>query len=132
VPTNRLPKAARRIFGLRNRLLQQLGWLDYRDYLESETWATIRARKLEAWPTCYSCGRPANEIHHQAYTREALLGEADYLLWTVCAPCHRAAEVVKGHRVKLPPAATSGRLKQWRMRRIKASTLWNRLTFASA
>ena len=94
----------------RNLLLAELGFKDYKAYLRSRLWKSIRARKLETNPECYVCdrdeGNAVMQVHHSAYTRENLLGESPEHLWSLCARCHKWIEITRGGYKRNPTDAT--------------------------
>jgi hypothetical protein len=73
--------------------LQALGFKDYQEYLNSDTWERVRGRKLELHPDCLLCKKPATQVHHLAYSKPALTGKRWQLLVSLCRACHRAIEV---------------------------------------
>jgi 5-methylcytosine-specific restriction endonuclease McrA len=77
----------------RNKLVKQLGFKGYRDYLDSETWQTIRGRVLERdQEACHVCGKKASQVHHRRYDIETLTGRSlDYLV-SLCGCCHYRSE----------------------------------------
>lgn len=78
----------------RNKLLSELGFKDYRDYLSSEWWKTIRRiiLKRDAF-SCRGCGKhQCNEVHHFTYNKSSLLGAAPECLITLCRDCHQQIE----------------------------------------
>jgi hypothetical protein len=77
----------------RDRILRELGFEAYADYLASELWATIRKRVLgkEKW-TCKRCGRKGTQVHHIQYTKENLSGRSLSRMVCLCAHCHEKSE----------------------------------------
>lgn len=81
------------VYGLRNKLLRELGYASYQDYLQSERWKKIRARALQKNKgRCVHCGKPATQVHHSKYDRKGLMGNSLKHLWPVCGDDHAAAE----------------------------------------
>lgn len=79
----------------RDRMLKQLGYSSYRQYLASSVWAQIRAQVLGTGPgraKCQRCDKRASQVHHARYTVAALLGTDVASLVPTCAKCHRRAE----------------------------------------
>lgn len=77
----------------RNENLSELGYAGYQDYLKSDDWKAIRARKLATDPNCMTCGSTAAQVHHISYHPEVLLGLRDVLLVCLCDKCHEEIEV---------------------------------------
>lgn len=93
----------------RNELLLILGFKDYRAYLRSPLWKSIRQRKIELDPVCYGCGRcdPAIiQVHHGKYTMDNLTGKTLADMYTVCSRCHRMCEVTRSGFKRTPEYAT--------------------------
>lgn len=94
----------------RNAILRELGFRDYREYLRSKLWKSIRERKLAQDPECYGCFRNEDkaimQVHHGAYTAANLRGETLTDLWTVCSRCHKYIEVTKSGHKRNPEDAT--------------------------
>ena len=62
---------------------------DYMKYLKSPLWKEIRNRVLVRDDSkCACCGKPAENVHHRAYTEDVLAGENDSLLISLCEGCH--------------------------------------------
>lgn len=101
----------------RDILLQWIGYTSYRQYLQSELWASIRTTVLDrSGHKCWACSRTATQVHHRKYTIEAL--EGDDLTWLValCAGCHVSCEFRKKQKLDLPQANK-------RLRRIRKNKL---------
>jgi 5-methylcytosine-specific restriction endonuclease McrA len=62
----------------------------YREqYLKSEHWANLRARKLQLFNTCKHCGAGNGlDVHHLRYKRLFNVGLRDLIV--LCRPCHTA------------------------------------------
>ena len=94
----------------RNALLVELGYRDYKAYLRSPLWKSIRERKLEKEPNCYGCKRSEisaiMQVHHGKYTRENLTGQSEDHLFSICSRCHHWIEVTKAGYKRTPEAAT--------------------------
>jgi len=59
----------------------------YREYLQSQEWAAIRARVLlRAGRKCEGCGEEATQVHHLTY--EHVFEEFLFELIAVCRGCH--------------------------------------------
>lgn len=62
---------------------------NYPQYLRSRLWKLISRRVLERDDRmCLRCGNTATEVHHRRYTPEALAGEDDSVLVSLCRSCH--------------------------------------------
>lgn len=106
-----------RAYHQRNRVLFQLGFLSYDQYLRSPLWGRIRTQQLREHPNCYGCGCKAEEVHHGNYRRETLAGTSNRGLYSVCERCHRTAEFLPGFG-KVGPAQATQRLKAIRAGRL--------------
>lgn len=101
----------------RHRVLSDLGFLSYEEYLASPLWQGIRLRKLKEDNHCWGCGRPGCwQVHHADYSRETLLGESLMGLRTICDRCHKWAEFFCGS--KLSPSQATARLEKRREQRL--------------
>lgn len=79
-------------YGVRNRVLESMGFATYADYLASNVWKQLRARKLSETPNCELCHQKAYFIHHASYGRKVLKGERTDGLVSICEPCHKFLE----------------------------------------
>jgi hypothetical protein len=98
----------------RDKILEELGYDDYRDYLKSDLWEEIRWKVIKAGRgRCICCGGSRAsvatdesmwqtgldkeglilQVHHMVYTKENLSGESIYGLVTICRGCHSECEV---------------------------------------
>ena len=78
------------------RVLKDLGYSDYSDYLAGIVWANIRERVLKLHKSrCTICGRNATTIHHREYTEEVLRGIDITSLEPLCWDCHNRVEYDK-------------------------------------
>ena len=109
----------------RDKVVSELGFADYEEYLKSRLWKDIRDRVLEDNSRCH-CGVSANQVHHSKYTKKNLTGESIYFLHSVCENCHRIEhdsgntnKVVRINHTGLPGNVLDRQLKQQR-RRTKA------------
>lgn len=89
---NRLGK----VYGQRPKLLKEMGYSSYDEYLSSEQWAVIRREVLERQPNCELCFQIATQVHHASYTRESLRKSKSKLLVSICRPCHYYIEFASG------------------------------------
>lgn len=91
----------------RDERLRFLGFAFYGDYLKSDEWAEIRARKLARHPECMLCNKPAEVVHHLDYEMGTLLGLQNSSLVCLCHACHELIEVdSKGRKRSLKLANT--------------------------
>lgn len=80
----------------RQEVLRRLGFADYRAYLRSDLWASIRDRVFDRrGRTCWICRRRkrATQVHHLHYTADNLSGASASGMRPVCAICHHEIEV---------------------------------------
>jgi hypothetical protein len=104
------PKPAGNQYRRRAKNLKKLGFQNYREYLASEMWASIRARIFAYHGrSCKRCGGFATQIHHKEYTMKAMTGENRGLLVPLCGPCHEFCEW-DGNR-KVMPSGANARIK---------------------
>lgn len=104
-------------YDVRDALLGDLGFADYRSYLRSPLWAEIRHRCLgRSRYRCTLCWRSqASQVHHVAYTQANLSGASQELLMPVCRPCHKRVEFFGGRkRAPQDVALASGLFKRCR------------------
>ena len=73
----------------RSKILKDLRFSSYREYLSSDVWESIRLRALVRDEfQCQVCGKSANHVHHRSYTREPLSGLSIDELVSLCKDCH--------------------------------------------
>lgn len=66
---------------------------NYKAYLKTDLWATIRARVMKRDAhTCRICGEAATQVHHTNYTRAVLTGRCLVALFAICGGCHKFVE----------------------------------------
>lgn len=80
-------------YGERGRLLMNMGYQSYSEYLSSDTWSSIRKEVLEKRPSCELCSRRATQVHHAKYTLNSLQRCDSVLLVSICHPCHQYLEL---------------------------------------
>jgi hypothetical protein len=83
-------------YARRDRVLYQLGFSSYREYLNSQYWKAIRAAKMLNTPDCEICDRPATQVHHLDYSEETLRGRKEESLVSICGGCHLRLEFYLG------------------------------------
>lgn len=80
-------------YSQRNKKLQAMGYANYREYLASDLWRSIRSRIMTRDKAiCRMCKAKATEVHHLRYTQRVLEGRSDKHLLALCRSCHEAAE----------------------------------------
>lgn len=74
-------------------LAQRSFFMDYKQYLLTPHWQTIRQEKLKKNPFCQICASVESlHVHHKRYTKNGisiLFKEALTDLITLCSSCHR-------------------------------------------
>lgn len=83
----------------RNETLRRLGLGDYRNYLDSELWKSIRARvmKRDRFKCCV-CRNKFHCVHHHDYDPATLLGKSIDRLFSLCEEHHKAVEFSENGR----------------------------------
>lgn len=79
----------------RDRVLKEIGYSSYADYLASDLWKGIRADRLSWQPNCSCCERAADVVHHDCYHKKLLLGDKAACardLYPLCKRCHYVVE----------------------------------------
>ena len=76
----------------RKQRLWRMGFIDYRAYLKSELWKSIRERLLSERPDCEVCGHPTACGHHLSYSLRTLGGDSLTQLASLCESCHKRIE----------------------------------------
>lgn len=77
----------------RNIILQQMGFVNYSDYLASDLWKTIRSKAFSNKSnSCKLCGELAQLLHHLDYSRKVLEGHDMSRLVPLCHECHKKVE----------------------------------------
>jgi 5-methylcytosine-specific restriction endonuclease McrA len=95
----------------RNFVLQAYGYSNYKEYLQSELWASIREKILKKNDLCVcGCNRIANQVHHKVYSESNLLGKCLRGLVAINHDCHHDIEFDEGRKVNLGEA--NQRLKE--------------------
>lgn len=80
----------------RNKLLLELGFLSYAQYLASEIWAEIRNDVLYRDNHCCKlCNNRTVIVHHIDYNESTLLGLTGDGLVSICHECHKKVEFTK-------------------------------------
>src|SRR5688572_32003249 len=82
---SRYRKRLRDNYLIRFLALKELGFSSYAEYLQSDLWATIRARVLDRDNhTCVFCSKPARQVHHRRYGVHILAGRDLMPLKSLC------------------------------------------------
>ncbi len=89
-------------YGRRNKRLKRFGYKEYKDYLTSEEWKSVKRRLYERgikkgyWNVCWVCGTKKNiQIHHARYNMIGK-GSIGSSLYPLCKSCH-----YKTHQIAL-------------------------------
>lgn len=72
--------------------LQEIGYANYHEYLQSEEWRRVRKETLESRSGCALCTKKADQVHHLSYDTRTLLGQKPYHLVSLCGECHKWIE----------------------------------------
>lgn len=107
----------------RQEVLHRLGFADYRAYLRSELWSSIRGRVFaRRGRKCWICHRKgkATQVHHLHYTADNLSGASTSGMRPVCAICHHEIEVDEDGRKR------TARETRRRTQRLRSSKGWRR------
>lgn len=92
-----------RDYASRDFILRQIGFSSYREYLKSELWRNIREKVFQLkGRLCFLCGNLANQVHHNRYHRNDLLGKTLAYLFPICDKCHEGIEFSKRKKKKMP------------------------------
>lgn len=89
-----------RQFGVRNRLLKELGLKNYQEYLKSNIWKQIkqkianrRTKQKDFWKKCMICGSTRYiQIHHVKYTK--IKEVSLHALRPLCNRCHQQIHII--------------------------------------
>jgi hypothetical protein len=83
----------------RNKVLKEIGFANYADYLASSLWVDVRAAAFERHGSrCVLCGGDAGYIHHNSYDKGTLLGSNLEHMAPVCRGCHEQVEFKNGKK----------------------------------
>jgi hypothetical protein len=75
------------------RVLKEMGYNNYREYLAGIVWAKIREKVMELHKNrCTVCSRKSTVIHHREYNENVLRGIDITSLEPLCWECHRRIE----------------------------------------
>ena len=111
------------IYVERSKLLIEMGFANYKEYLKSPLWKAISQNVLRRDSyRCTRCGRRAWQVHHGSYTRNVLEGDDLTKLYSVCWQCHNKAEFRKGKKTYIQSATAyirGGKHKTRKLKRIK-------------
>ena len=102
----------------RNLVLRELGFASYKDYLQSDLWKELRVKVYAAkGRTCYLCGSPATELHHNRYHLNDLKGRKIRFISPICRKCHEGIEFKDGKKSTVAEAARNFRKRHKAFRR---------------
>lgn len=89
-------------YAQRDKVLLEMGFSSYREYLDSKLWKSIRARIFRVCSICV-CGEPATECHHRSYKRRYLEGRGRIhkYITPVCRKCHQQIEFEGSEKMSL-------------------------------
>ena len=82
-------------YSRRNSIVREMGFKNYREYLNSPIWDAIRSAAMEKYEgRCVCCGSRATQIHHTRYIPSIMAGHPKALCYliAVCEKCHENAE----------------------------------------
>lgn len=82
------------VYEERDRILKEMGYCDYNEYLESALWARIRTKVLNSsGGKCRLCREPAVIVHHRNYKFLTMKGVTwRKSLIPLCNKCHYILE----------------------------------------
>lgn len=81
----------------RNRILSDLGYNSYAEYLKSPVWQRLHDAMLNSRPQCECCLSPATQVHHRRYTVDSLTKVTCDLV-PLCRYCHMHIEFKNGEK----------------------------------
>lgn len=102
--------------------LRALGFKTYKEYLRSDLWKQVRAEVFAAkGRSCYLCGEPATELHHNRYHRNDLTGKKLKHIHPICRGCHEGIEFGPngGKRELVFAKKNFGKIRNARKRAVK-------------
>lgn len=77
----------------RNKVLKDMGYKNYQEYLLSPLWVSIREKAFEEkGKKCCLCDNEATQVHHRGYSQEVLEGKSLKQLVPICYGCHKSVE----------------------------------------
>lgn len=107
----------KRAYAIRNQVLRGLGYASYREYLTSPKWRAIHAAVMTRDKhKCFGCGKDAQQVHHDRYTKANLSGNMLDGMYSVCRICHHGIEFDNGE--KLSPQFATIKLRSIRFERL--------------
>lgn len=102
----------------RNRVLREIGYPSYTDYLASALWESIKQRVYAMkGANCFLCEKKATVVHHRGYGREVLVGTNLSPLVPLCFLCHEKVELKSFSKEKRTLAESQGRFNALLKRR---------------
>jgi hypothetical protein len=76
----------------RNQQLRNVGWENYKRYLEGDIWKRIRQEEFKRPRICEICRVTACQLHHWSYEIEVMMGAVREHLIPLCRDCHEKIE----------------------------------------
>jgi hypothetical protein len=77
-------------------VLEQMGFANYEEYLDSPLWQEIRSKKIRGKAKCGNCGSQENlQVYHNVYTEATLKGTSQYGLVALCEECPHSEHLEK-------------------------------------
>ena len=109
-----------RQFSKRNRILKDIGYETYQDFLKSAEWITTKdeiARRVKKgkliYSACWCCGSKDNlQLHHLKYNKLNLSGGIGGYLRMVCNNCHEIIHLMTRLDPKVSIKAATKRLRK--------------------
>lgn len=97
----------------RVKILQDIGFKTYSEYLASPLWKGIHRSVIRRdQGLCQVCRKaPALQVHHRKYTRQTLLGQDLQSLISICVECHRDAEIARSGK-QLTTRSANNRMRR--------------------
>jgi hypothetical protein len=89
-------------FGVRAKILRQIGFDSYAEYLASPLWKRIaNAARARANFRCARCRQRGWQVHHRRYDLATMTGKVPGDLIVLCDECHVKEEKIENARVGL-------------------------------
>lgn len=78
--------------------MQMIKANEYKEYLDSYAWKSLKKNKLKDTPICELCWNKATTVHHLSYER--LWKEKDSDIASVCKLCHKECHYLEWNQIK--------------------------------